>query len=53
MNHGVVSTDCLPYDAADGAHGFCMYRCKNKGESYKKYGCKKDSMKILTNVEDI
>lgn len=54
MNHGVVSEDCLPYTAGeDGTHGFCMYRCDDKSQSYKKYGCKWDSMKVLTNVVDI
>jgi len=49
----VVSDDCLPYDAYEGTAGFCMYRCKSKSESYKKYGCKWDSLKVKTTTEDI
>jgi hypothetical protein len=53
INKGVVSDACMPYDAYDGYSSYCMYRCKSKDQEYKKYGCKWNSMKVLTDHKEI
>ena len=54
MTKGVVSEACLPYESgASGIAGYCMYRCKDKSSTYKKYGCKFNSLKMPTTREDI
>eukprot|EP00347_Sterkiella_histriomuscorum_P009809 403339807 len=54
QTEGVVSEQCLAYASADGnSVPRCNYRCDDKSLEYKKYGCKYNSMKILTTYEDI
>jgi hypothetical protein len=51
INHGVVTNECLSYSSYDGDNMRCHYRCDAKSTSYKKYGCKFNSMKIMTDSE--
>jgi len=53
INHGVVSESCLSYHSFGGADVRCSYQCDDKATPYKKYGCKFNSMKIMTNAEEI
>lgn len=50
---GVVTDGCLPYASIDGYTRGCGYRCSSNAEDYVKYGCKANSLKMLTKTQDI
>ena len=54
VNYGVVSNDCLAYASGpDGLTKKCTFRCDDKATEYKKYGCKFNSVNIMTSYDDI
>ena len=51
MVEGAVSADCMPYQESQQ---FCSYRCSDGGKTaYDKYYCKKGSIAIAVNYEEI
>lgn len=53
LNHGVVSNECLSYASYDGTTRQCMFRCDDKATDYIKYGCKFNSLRMMTNTADM
>jgi cathepsin B len=51
MNEGLVTEDCLPYK---NSAELCTYTCTNNpAQEYKKYYCKRGTMKIPTTHDAI
>jgi len=50
---GIVTESCMSYTSTDGSNKRCPYRCDDKSTEYKKYGCKYNSMRILTSYDEI
>lgn len=51
MVEGAVAADCVPYKESQS---YCSYRCSDGGKtSYDKYYCKKGSVSINVNYDEI
>lgn len=50
---GIVSEECKPYASGVGSNGFCSFSCSDLSVPYKKYYCKKGSLKLPSTYEEI